>query len=1415
MANCPTCGKSDIQIRSKGSCVIGYCDACGEWKGLEGDKTQQTQMIEKAKEEERQKEAYDKATIRMAGAQKKKSAEEYLAAKKEFEKLGVYQNAKQKAEECQKAAKKIQNKKRRHERAMIAIAFLISLGISSLYMFRIHLPSKLYKEAKILLEQGEYTDALKRFDWCGNYQDAENQTDLCIALISLHLDDPETTLNILSSLQEKKAEAGDTLKEELFNLVKDWKTKNISAYSLLTLLTQQKLFDPEGSLDREQLFLEAHVELAGRDDIEEWYQQTEDDGTKKLVVLRTNGNVEMFEMTNLENDPIIMDRAMKADCLLSFGARLLESDPEKALRCNLAALEERPDAEARSESLKAYQQCALHHEKKGDYSSALEDAKNGFMIQQTQESFLFYVQLMQRYCAASEDMEQGIVLWKDFCEKENVLIDTYNMEEETQSYTGKLCLHYALALASWCDDTCLDWFEEAKKEGAKTEEALLEAVEFFDLGRTRIGLRYLLLKEYEEKTKLYQEQRVLIAEEIGQILEKSTISSIEAEDRLVILLYAKELEILPDSIDAKAMYREALAEASHADQMTEVIEVDWNQDGWTELVGLDTKGCLTEYSVTTDGLIHYVQKEAGFSKIEILEREQTFLLLTDEKETTFAVYYVQDGIPVKQFLTKGLARFSRENFMISFECLMEGSIPRYECYTYEIGSDTDSAVYHEIIWQKDSYPLPQTPENAVIQALEAFTLELQEEFELLKRPEKTDEWMSYGDLSTLPKPTFPLTITCAPYWTEENRQLVRVRYQTEDGIEVRYFSLNQDEAGIWRLSGVSEKPLSIDNWREEEITSHPWLCLNEPIQDVFNTQGEKRIYQIVLPYDAKVTLLWQSGDSDGKKEAYEIVMTKKDTPEEPIFSYTLKASKATQQSRAIFLDAGIYQIQITAGEAEFGAYTLELLAQAGIEMEHEPNDTLTEANKIKTDQKIYGALSQKEDVDVYTFTLDQQAAVSIYISSEEEQNFSVQLADGVSRQLLRKSEIVQNESTKKTYLAAGSYLVQIESGGVWTGAEYDMTIHTEEIENCEAEQNNTMESANLIAVNQTISGDSAVKGDVDYFSFRLDEASTVVLNMTFPETKSEEETYRLSLLSDTAYTLWSQTGVGKEGIINSGALVLMPGNYMVEVANLKWNNSSYTIQVLSETVNAEKESNDALKAANQIETNSAIFGSLLPMSEEQEQDIDTYQFVLDDPGRISLELTYEKQPYSSSVYQLTLADENTNVVWSEGADGDRENLTSGNIWLDKGVYLVQLSEGRRSSPTAYQLTLSYAEDNGGEQEPNDRNPAELQYDHPLRGSFATEDDVDLFALTLEEETTVRLVCRVEDTEKGKIQILLKQEENILWRQTFLASEGKMESNLQIPVGNYILELKSEDDWCSVPYILSLEKVKNTDGEREE
>lgn len=43
----------------------------------------------------------------------------------------------------------------------------------------------------------------------------------------------------------------------------------------------------------------------------------------------------------------------------------------------------------------------------------------------------------------------------------------------------------------------------------------------------------------------------------------------------------------------------------------------------------------------------------------------------------------------------------------------------------------------------------------------------------------------------------------------------------------------------------------------------------------------------------------------------------------------------------------------------------------------------------------------------------------------------------------------------------------------------------------------------------------------------------------------------------------------------------------------------------------------------------------------------------------------------------------------------------------------------------------------------------------------------------------------------------------------------MESNLQIPVGNYILELKSEDDWCSVPYILSLEKVKNTDGEREE
>ncbi|MDO5422134.1 MAG: hypothetical protein Q4F41_00225 [Eubacteriales bacterium] len=1401
---CPTCGKSNLKIQTKGTCVVGYCDACGEWKGLEGEKAAQNRLIEELKEEKRKEEVYERASGYAARANEKKSWENYQKAITEFSRLGDFRDAQKKAEECRRAAAKLKKGARRKKEFLALIVLLAAAGAVFAYLTVSWFPSKHYEKAEALYAQGDYAGALEEFEAGGNYQDSRNQAVLCNALLALQKGDPDNALESVMTLEEENGEKlASLLKTALTEAAADWQANGISPETLLSLLAQQDVFDAEGSLDAETLALEAHLELAGKEDLIDWY--VTEDG--ELAVLRTDGSAELFQMTESGNEAAAMDRASLADCLLAFGSRLLESDPECALQCNLAALSERPDSTAREASVTAYQQCAAAHEAEGDYDSAIQDAKDGFQLSPVEETFRFYVETMQRSCAAEEDPEQGIALWRAFCEEESSSFSAYEMEEEISAYAGTLCMEYALSLASWCDEQCLEWFAQAKEEGADLKEALGEAVSYFPVGRTRMELWNSLLKEYEDEPEEYQSQKALLTEELAQILDGSTAAL--TEDRLMLFLWGAEQGILPETIDVQSLYRAALEEKAGTEGLKSTAFADWDGDGWPDLIGLNGDGCLADYHVSAEQVTCSIQEESGFSKIEIMEREQFYILAENEAQTAFTVYQIQGGTLVRQFTESEAVHFSRTDFVISYDCLLEGSIPRYQKNLYEIGVQTDQAVCQEISWPEEDYPLPESVQDAMTQAMEACALELWEEFALLTTQSEADSWMAYEALETLPKPVFPLQMSCSAYWAEDGQELVRAEYEAEDGTAaVRYFALEEDAEGIWRLCGASRTPMQTDEWTEEggEL---PLLCLNTQVQDTLQETGENRTYEILLPYDAKVTLFWQSGDADGTKVAYQIVLNEKENPDEPLFCYSLKASAATQQSRELFLDAGVYQLSVTAGKEDFGDYTLKLQAEAGLETEHEPNDTVAQASTVPANTEIQAVLSEQEDIDIYAFTLEEQAAVSIGISSEEAQSFSVKLADGDSYQLLRQSTLAQGETTEATYLAAGSYLVQVEAGDTWTGAGYCLEIHTETAADCEAEPNNTAETATPISTNQVIQADSAVKGDVDYYSFTLEGAGLIGVSLNFPATESEKETYTALLLSEDGTELWNGTAAGKDGALSSEPVILPQGTYRLKVENPTWNQNGYTVYISEEAVLAEAEPNDLLKEAAAIEPGSTVYGSLLSVAQGQEQDVDNYTFTLGEPGSVTLRLEFEEQSSASSVCQITLADEALNVLWSNAAKGNAQLLESGKLWLDAGTYLVQLSEGRQELKGVYRLTMDFEQDANGECEPNEEQPTALAFGQTRYGSFGSEDDIDRFSVVLEEQTTVRLTCGAADGGEGSmlLTLCLADQEGTLWSETFAAEEGAKSYLLQIPAGTYVLQAESKDGWDSAWYTLGLEKAE--------
>lgn len=1417
MAKCPTCGReiSNNDIRSNQACSVGFCNACRQWRGIT-NKTgldereqqrilmQEERLIAEITSQERQQEAFERAEAHMKSAKGRKSAEEYLKIKKKFENLGDYPGARKKAKECQEEADKIRKTKQRKVRMAVLAAVLIVILAAAVYVVKVFRPSQMYENASRLFEQGDYKSALEQFRKSGDYRDSESQVVLCSALIDLQAGNADSALQSLISLKEAdEEELANMLGETLTDAAVNWQENGITPETLLLLLGQQEVFDPEDTIDASALSLDAHLMLAGTDNLLDWFLADENgDGAEELAVLRNDGTVELYQMSETGNEAVTMDRAVLADCLLAFAGRLLETNPEMALSCSLYALEERPDTAARNAGVSAYQQCALYFEEQGDYKNAVEYAKSGFALSPSEETFRFYVQTEQRSCENSKDQETGIALWQDFCETESENLGVYGMEEEARLYTGELCLNYALALASWCDDACLTWFEQAKKEGVEIAGSLPAAIEYFAPGRTRLRLRRMLLEQYETGTDSYEEQQKLLSEELIQLL---TDESTAAEDRLVLLLWADDLGIQAEGMDAEAVFRETLAEAAQTDQMAKYQYVDWNQDGWPEMIGLNSEGCLVKTWVTENGLECLSQEESGFGQMEILEEDGIYILTAANDQTAFAVYEVQEGVPVRQFAADSLTWYEKNDNTIAFYEPLEGSIPRNLSYTYTIGTDADQPIFQKIIWTTGNYPLPENPEMAVKQALEALALDLPDEFAEVTS-ETGDSWYSSERLQVMKKPVFPLELSCDAYWTEETCQLVRAAYQTEEGMAVEYLMLNLGDDGYWRLGGAAQMPMQMEGWTEETYGSYEQLlCLNDKMEGELQEEGESRVYEVILPYAARVTLNWQSGETDGTRTAYEIALYYARQQEEAIASYSLKASPGIQQSQPLFLDAGVYYVNVTAGRDDFGAYTLELTADTGIVIESEPNNTVSQANEMETNTDIHASISQEDDIDLFAFTLEEPAAVSVSVTSEAEQSFTVKLADRTSVSLIRQSEEVQNSRTEMTYLAAGRYLVQIEAGSLWTGAEYCLNIQTDAAGDAEAETNDSQETATPIQLNRETKAESSVEGDVDFYSFVLEEAGLVKLDCEFPSMEAGKETYALTLQSDAGTVLFSQTVTGEEDEHDLGNLLLMPGNYYLKVENLAQVEENYTICISSEKVYAETESNDALSNAVPLECNTSIYGSLLPTMEEQEQDIDNYTFTLDAPGVITVDLAYDQGVSATSVYQITLADENVEVLWSRLADGDVTSFGSGKLWLDAGVYLVQISEGRQKIQTPYQLTIRYSPDEYGEQEPNDTTPTVMEWNQELYASLATDSDVDCFAVTLDQQTTVRLTCRSEEAQEGSLVLKLKQGEEVLWEETYSMADGQTEHLLQIPAGSYVLSVECGEIWSDAVYTLMLER----------
>lgn len=170
---------------------------------------------------------------------------------------------------------------------------------------------------------------------------------------------------------------------------------------------------------------------------------------------------------------------------------------------------------------------------------------------------------------------------------------------------------------------------------------------------------------------------------------------------------------------------------------------------------------------------------------------------------------------------------------------------------------------------------------------------------------------------------------------------------------------------------------------------------------------------------------------------------------------------------------------------------------------------------------------------------------------------------------------------------------------------------------------------------------------------------------------------------------------------------------------------------------SETEGNNSFADAQQINVNEALTGST-----SNGDDLDFFIFRLDRDGYISLSFRHEYVDNTSTLWKLTLCDENCGAINQKTASGQNINNTYDPVGLPAGTYYIQVAPYSvyTYSTVPYNLTVNFTPANDWETEDNGEFPRADQIDvnETVNGSMIHNSDTDLFQFSLAQPGFINL-----------------------------------------------------------------------------
>lgn len=620
---------------------------------------------------------------------------------------------------------------------------------------------------------------------------------------------------------------------------------------------------------------------------------------------------------------------------------------------------------------------------------------------------------------------------------------------------------------------------------------------------------------------------------------------------------------------------------------------------------------------------------------------------------------------------------------LTVEQELSGSIDRSAIWKINL-DDPTASVEGTIQWQEESYPVCASVYEAVQRYFEAYAYGITAECQTLtavQLPVTSDAYES--DLAILPQPKLPLSIEYQAYYviTEQMITLVRCSYTGKTGIVTALLAVsNQDEDG-YKISACCMNSNQYLMNQENDI-----VCLNETtlLSDVIN----KDMLLIYIPDNAAMSMAIESGVQSTNQQA-SVALRNVDGTE--VCNYSIAENSTTP---AFYLTSGVYLLDVNNAEKLASTATLRMNAEkTDLSIEKEPNNSKNTATKLSIGENIHGAISYADDIDVYRFNVEGSAEVTTSFTLDDgtiSASYILSILAIDDQQLLWQQRANGYDALSTVFLREGDYLFSVEPiDQTWAVSPYTLTLDARLDESSEGEPNDTLDTVCRLENGKTISATISYAGDIDLFSFVLDETANVTVQIGWEQSTAEETTYQLDIFQqmDLETPIWTTTIGNDDSEYTFSPLILPAGTHYLRIQQPtdEYAGQKYHINViwLAEPM-GEKEPNDEPMEINTLQADSYVIGCI-----SNEDDRDRYIFTLDRDSYIQLCLRYEASSNKNRLYYLCVYNQTSpyKSIWSDSTYSNVGENKMKVLTLDAGTYYVEVSAYSKWDARLYNLEL--------------------------------------------------------------------------------------------------------------------------------